>query len=106
LRLLQDIALEPGTYRFTVHVFPDLVSSYNGGKQFADDPGAGEILFVSPNGTGWMLFATFGAWNTFEHLFTIDTAQTVRIGVGLRGRYALASNGFFFDDWSLQRVEN
>jgi len=106
LRLTQDIALQPGTYRLTVHIYPDLVASYDGGKQFSSDPGAGEILFVSPNGTGWMLFSAFGTWNTFEHLFTIDTAQTVQVGVGMRGRYALPSNGFFFDDWSLQRVEN
>jgi hypothetical protein len=103
---VQDIALQPGTYRFTVNVYPDLVSSYEGGKQFSSDPAAGEIRFVSPNSTGWMLFSTFGAWNTIEHIFTVDTAQTVQIGVGMRGRYALPSNGFFFDDWSLQRVEN
>ncbi|WP_420630211.1 hypothetical protein [Candidatus Leptofilum sp.] len=108
LRLLQDIALEPGTYVFTVYVFPDLVSSYEGGKQFSNDPFAGEVRFISPSGgTGWLTFgAGYGTWGVFEHTFTIDTAQTVRIGVGLRGRYALDSNGFFIDDWSLQRVEN
>ena len=37
---------------------------------------------------------------------SLSTDQTVRIGVGMRGRYGLASNGFFIDDWSLQRVEN
>lgn len=104
--LVQDIALQPGTYVLTVNIFPDLVSSYEGGKQFSSDPAAGEIRFVSTNSTGWMLFSTFGAWNTLEHFFTVDTAQTVRVGVGLRGRYALASNGFFFDEWSLQKIEN
>ena len=107
LRLLQDIALQPGTYVFTVYVFPDLVSSYDGGKQFSGDPFAGEVRFISPSGgTNWLTFAAFGTWGTFQHTFTVDTAQTVRIGVGLRGRYALASNGFFIDDWSLQKVEN
>ena len=108
LRLLQDIALQPGTYVFTVYIFPDLVSSYEGGKQFANDPLAGEVRFISPSGgTGWLLFgAGFGTWGVFEHTFTVDAAQTIRIGVGLRGRYALDSNGFFIDDWSLQRVEN
>ncbi|GJM40603.1 MAG: hypothetical protein DHS20C20_08850 [Ardenticatenaceae bacterium] len=107
LRLLQDIALQPGTYVFTAYIFPDLVTSYDGGKQFSGDPFAGEVRFISPSGgTGWLTFAAFGTWGTFQHTFTIDTAQTVRIGVGLRGRYALASNGFFIDDWSLQRVEN
>lgn len=107
LRLLQDIALQPGTYVFTVYVFPDLVSSYDGGKHYSGDPFAGEVRFIAPGGgTGWLTFAAFGTWGTFQHTFTIDTAQTVRVGVGLRGRYALASNGFFIDDWSLQKVEN
>ena len=107
LRLLQDIALQPGTYVFRAYVFPDLVTSYDGGKQYSGDPAAGEVRFISPSGgTGWLQFAAFGTWGNFEHTFTIDTAQTVRIGVGIRGRYALASNGFFVDDWSLQRVEN
>lgn len=107
LRLLQDVALQPGTYVFTVYIFPDLVTTYEGGKQYSGDPNAGEVRFISPSGgTGWLNFAAFGTWGTFQHTFTIDAAQTVRIGVGLRGRYALASNGFFIDDWSLQRVEN
>ena len=108
LRLLQDIALQPGTYVFTAYVFPDLVSSYDGGKQYAGDPAAGEVRFISPSGgTGWLQFgAGFGTWGIFEHTFTLDAAQTVRIGVGMRGRYALESNGFFIDDWSLKRVEN
>jgi hypothetical protein len=107
LRLLQDIALQPGTYVFTAYVYPDLVSSYEGGKQYANDINAGEVRFISPSGgTGWLTFgAGFGTWGVFQHTFTLDTAQTVRIGVGMRGRYGLASNGFFIDDWSLQRVE-
>jgi hypothetical protein len=108
LRFLQDIALQPGTYRMTVYVFPDLVSSYDGGKQFAGDSTAGEVRFIAPGGgTGWLAFgAGFGKWGVFEHTFSIDAAQTVRVGVGLRGRYALASNGFFIDEWSLQRIGN
>jgi hypothetical protein len=107
LRLLQDIALQPGTYLFTAYVYPDLVSSYDGGKQYAGDPNSGEVRFISPSGgTGWLTFgAGFGTWGVFQHTFTLDTAQTVRVGVGMRGRYGLASNGFFIDDWSLQRVE-
>ncbi|MFZ1400482.1 MAG: hypothetical protein WAS33_26505 [Candidatus Promineifilaceae bacterium] len=108
MRLLQDIALPAGTYVFTVYVYPDLVASYEGGKQYAGDPNAGEVRFISPSGgTGWLTFgAGFGTWGVFEHTFTINNDQTVRIGVGMRGRYGLASNGFFIDDWSLKRVEN
>ena len=106
-RFLQDIALQPGTYLFTVYIFPDLVSSYDGGKQYSGDPSSGEVRFIAPGGgTNWLRFAAFGTWGTFQHTFTVDSAQTVRIGVAMRGKYALASNGFFIDDWSLQRVEN
>ena len=60
LRLLQDIALQPGTYVFTAYIFPDLVTSYEGGKQFSGDPFAGEVRFISPSGgTGWLTFAAF-----------------------------------------------
>ena len=31
-RLLTNVALQPGTYRFTINVFPDLVSGYENGQ--------------------------------------------------------------------------
>lgn len=107
-RLMQDIELPAGTYVFKVNVYPDLVQGYdNGSKVFAGDPAAGELRFIAPGGgTGWFLPTQFGTWNTFEHVFSIGEAQTVRIGLGVRGRYALSNNGWFIDEWSLQRVEN
>ena len=105
-RLFQDIELQPGTYVFQVNIFPDLVASYDGGKQPPGDPAAGEIRFIAPDGgTGWIL-PVFAQWNTIEHVFSVDQAQTVRIGVGIRGRYALSNNGWFLDQWSLKRIEN
>jgi hypothetical protein len=106
-RVFQDIALQPGTYTFQVNIFPDLVVDYqNGQKVFADDYTSGEVHFIAPDGgTGWF-FPAFGRWNTFEHNFTITNAQTVRIGIGVRGRYAISNNGWFMDDWSLKRIEN
>lgn len=106
-RVLQDIALEAGSYTFEINIYPDLVASYsNGQKVFAGDPLSGEVRFIAPDGgTGWILPA-FGQWNTLSHTFTIAEAQTVRIGLGVRGRHALANNGWFLDDWSLKRIEN
>ncbi|MCA9922936.1 MAG: hypothetical protein KC419_03830 [Anaerolineales bacterium] len=105
-RVYQDIALQPGTYTFQVNIFPDLVMNYDGGKKnWAGDPASGEIRFITPDGgTGW-IFPAFGTWNTLEHTFSIAEAQTVRIGVGIRGRYALVNNGWFFDQWSLKPVQ-
>lgn len=105
-RMFQDIELQPGTYVFQVNIFPDLVTAYvDNSKQPPGDPAAGEIRFIAPDGgTGW-IFPAFSQWNTLEHTFTIDQPQVVRVGVGIRGRYALANNGWFLDEWSLRRVQ-
>lgn len=104
-RVLQEITLEPGTYLFKIFAYPDLVDSYeNGNKVFAPDPLSGEVRFITPDGgTGWLLPA-FGTWNTLEHTFVITETQTVRIGAGFRGRFAISNNGWFFDAWTLQKA--
>lgn len=106
-RLYQDIPLDAGTYLMRVYVYPDLVSGYeNGHKVFAGDPTAGEFRFITPDGgTGWLLLPGFGQWDVMEHTFTLAQPQTVRIGIGVRGRYALNNNGWFFDDWALQKLQ-
>lgn len=105
-RLLTDVTLQPGVYQFTINVFPDLVMDYNGReKVWADDPFAGEVRFiVGGGGSEWRLPA-FGQRNTMSYTFTVDQAQTLTVGVALRGRYALVNNGWFMDDWSLVRVQ-
>ena len=105
-RFYADVPLQPGTYLFRVRAYPDLVMGYDGSnKIFADDPLAGEIRFISPSGgTGWILPA-FGRWNVFEHTFTIDSPQTVRVGIAVRSRYGLQNNGWVFDNWDLQKAE-
>lgn len=106
-RLYQDIELAAGTYVFEVNIFPDLVANYSGGvKQAPGDPAAGEIRFITPDGgTGW-IFPAFAQWNTVQHIFTVDQGGVYRVGVGVRGRYALNNNGWFLDQWSLRRIEN
>ena len=105
-RLFTDVSLEPGTYVLEINLFPDLVMDWVGDQKiWADDPLAGEVrLIVGGGGTGWML-PTPGRKNTFTHAFTIDQPQTVRVGAGIRGRYAIPNNGWFLDDWSLRRAE-
>lgn len=107
-RLWTDVTLEPGTYIFEVSLFPDLVMGYteDGQKIWADDPRSGEIrLFAGDRSTDWLLL-NFGQKNVRNYTFTVDQTQTMRVGMWTRGRYAIANNGFFFDDWSLKRVEN
>ncbi len=105
-RLFQDVMLTPGTYRLTAGAFPDLVSDYvNGQKIRPSDPAAGEVRFiVGGGGTGW-LAVTFGQQNTLTHTFTINQTQTVRLGLAVRGRYALNNNGWFLDGWSLVKIQ-
>lgn len=106
IRLLTDVTLPAGTYQLTVNAYPDMVQAYNGSqKVWASDPHAGELrLLVGNGGSGWQL-PTFGQRNTLTHTFTLSQPQTVRVGVALRGRYALVNNGWFLDDWSLVKVQ-
>ncbi|MCI0394843.1 MAG: LysM peptidoglycan-binding domain-containing protein [Chloroflexi bacterium] len=106
-RLFTDVYLQPGTYRFEANYFPDLVANYNpGGKVWATQPLAGEVNFIrSGVGANWTPM-TVGVKNTMVQTFTVSSAGAVRLGVGFRTRYVLANNGFFIDDWSLQRVSN
>jgi hypothetical protein len=105
-RLLTDVQLEPGRYVLEISIFPDLVVEYTAdGKIWAPDPYSGEVrLVVDGGGTGWMLPA-FGRKNTFHHTFQVEQARSARVGVAVRGRWAILNNGWFMDDWSLRRVE-
>lgn len=105
-RLYQDVTLTPGSYTLKIGVFPDLVTAYvNGQKIRPSDPAAGEVRFmVGSGGSGW-LSPVIGQKNVLAHTFTIASTQTVRIGVGVRGKYAFENNGWFLDAWSLTRVQ-
>ena len=83
-----------------------MFESYSEGhKNPPSDPSAGEaMLFAGTSGTGWIA-NNYQNRNTLSHTFTIDTAQTVAVGVGFRGRYAIANNGWFVDNLSLRRWE-
>lgn len=106
-RLLTDVTLEPGTYTFEVNLFPDLVVGYNGNQKiWAPDPFSGEVQFlIGGMAYGWN-YPAFGRKNTLQQTFTITQTQNVRLGIWVRGRFAIANNGWFFDDWSLRRRQN
>ncbi len=105
-RLYADLPLQPGTYGFRAGYFPDLVAGYDAGGQkvWAGEAAAGEIAFIlTGGGSGWST-VTPGARSVLEQTFTIASPGTVRVGVAFRTRYPIANNGFFIDDWSLQRI--
>ena len=105
-RLLTDVYLEPGTYLFEIYFFPDLVVEYtdDGEKVWAPDPLSGEVRFVlGAQRTAWVL-PTFGQKNRLAHTFSVEAGQVMRLGVAMRGRWAIENNGWFMDDWSLRRL--
>jgi hypothetical protein len=104
--LLTDVHLEPGTYVFEVNVFPDMVDHYlpSGEKVWAPDPLSGELRFLTGAEEGSWILPTFGQKNTFQHAFEVAQPATVRLGVAFRGRWAIANNGWFLDDWSLRQL--
>jgi hypothetical protein len=101
--LVTDIWLEPGSYLFTVNAFPDLIEGYNsvGGKIWASDPLSGEVRFILDNEVGSWILPEFGRKNTLTYAFEVNEARNFRLGAAFRGRWAIANNGWFIDDWSL-----
>jgi LysM repeat protein len=104
--IFRDVALQPGTYRLTIRFVPDSVSGYSAGvKVYNGDPTSAEArVIVGGGGTGWA-GTNVGNQNTITHDFTLDTAQTIRLGGAFRNRYEQSNNGWFIDDWSLQQLE-
>lgn len=104
--IFRDVTLEPGTYRLSISFFPDSVWGYDSGeKVYNGDPLSAEArIIVGDGGTGWT-GTVVGNRNTVTHDFTLDTAQTIRLGGGFRNRFEQSNNGWFIDNWSLQRLE-
>lgn len=105
-RLFTFVDLQPGTYVFTIHFFPDMVDEYlpGGGKVWAPDPLSGEVRFLVGNTTTDWVLPEFGHKNTMTHTFVVTEPQTMRMGAQFRGRWAIENNGWFMDDWSLVRA--
>lgn len=104
-RLFTDVTLQPGTYQFSASYFPDLVSGYSGGGKVWSSGGAGEVAFIK-DGVGSWSTVNVGARNTMVQTFTVPAAGTVRVGVAFRTTWNLPNNGFFIDNWSLQRISD
>ena len=106
MRLLTDVDLQPGTYVLEANFYSDVFERYENGQKIAPaDPSAGEAaLFAGTTGTGW-IGNSYLTRNTLKHTFTVNSAQKMTVGVGFRGRYALANNGWFVDNLSLRRLQ-
>ncbi len=101
----QDVPLQPGRYRMTLNFFPDIVTSYTGGRQFHTDPLAGEIRIIhNEDNLGWTS-VTPGQKNWRVYEFTVSQPSTVRLGASFRNRFAAANNGWFLDNWKLEKIQ-
>ncbi len=104
--LFQDVYLQPGRYRLTLNFFPDIVADYNrgGARVWSTDPLAGEVSIIHNNGgTNWSPVAA-GQKNTRTYDFTVSQPGAVRLGASFRSRFETANNGWFLDDWRLERI--
>ena len=105
-RLLTDVTLEPGTYVIEAKMFADIVQKWEDrAKVWPADPTAAEFHFVVGDGGTFWTKQNYGQINVHNWTFTVDQLQTMTVGIGLRGKYAIANNGWFIDDLSLRRVE-
>lgn len=106
VRLLTDMTLQPGTYVLEVQFFSDVFEGYENGQKIAPiNPDAAEVrLIAGGGGTNWQR-QNYLQKNVVNYTFTVTSAQTSPVGIGLRGRYAIANNGWFLDNFSLRRVQ-
>lgn len=105
-RLSQAHQLEAGKYRFTVNAFADMVDSYNGTtKVYAPDPFSAELAFlINGQQDAWKV-VEIGKMSQFSTEFTLSQPETVNVAVAARGRFAVQNNGWFFDNFSLVKIE-
>ncbi len=106
MRLLTDVDLAPGTYVLEANFFADVFERFENDQKIPpSDPAAGEAaLFAGTTGTGW-IGNSYLSRNVLKHTFTVSSAQKMTVGVGFRGRYAIANNGWFVDNLSLRRLQ-
>lgn len=106
--LYRDIVLQPGAYKFGVHYFADAVESRGeGGSKIWAQPGAAQLQLCIKSAEydhkNWQL-VEIGKAGSDEVDFVVPTARTVTLYVNVKNPLALANNGWFFDDWSLQKI--
>lgn len=104
--MFQDVNLQPGAYRMTLNFFPDIVSHYypGGRRDFNLDPLAGEVRVIhNDGGTEWTP-VTAGQANSRVYEFTVSQAGVARLGASFRNRFETANNGWFLDNWKLERI--
>lgn len=104
--MFQDVYLQPGRYRMTLNFFPDIVADYNQGgeRSWNTDPLAGEVSIIhNGGGTNWS-GVTAGQPNSRVYEFTVGQAGAHRLGAAFRNRFETANNGWFLDDWRLERI--
>ena len=101
----QDVYLQPGRYRMTLNFFPDLVASYDGGRVFVTDPLSGEVRIIHNDNVYDWTTVTPGQKNNRVYEFTVNQAGGVRLGASFRNRFAPANNGWFLDDWRLEKIQ-
>jgi hypothetical protein len=105
-RLLTELDLPRGTYVMEGNFFSDVFEAFVDRQKIPPlDPFAAEAaLFAGSTGTGWVP-NNYLAKNTLSHTFTLDSAQRITVGIGFRGRYAIANNGWFVDNLSLRQIQ-
>lgn len=104
----QDVYLQPGRYRMTTNFFPDIVAQYfpGGDRDFVTDPLSGEVRVIhNEEATEWTT-VTAGQKNNRVYEFTVTRPGAVRLGTSFRNRFGPANNGWFLDDWKLERIGN
>lgn len=98
---------QPGRYRLSINVFPDVIVGYKEGQKIFDTRSlSSEVSLIYGAGlrTNWSNVSA-GGKSTVSYEFIIETPGPVIVGASFRNRYEALNNGWFLDDWSLTFVQ-
>lgn len=109
-KLMQEVSLTVGRYRFTVPVFADVVSGYtdDGEKVWSADPGKKDCivkLSAEASASEWM-YVKPGTWGVTEIEFEVTKSGKVELVITVMLPFPVQTNGVFIDDCSLVQLES
>jgi hypothetical protein len=95
--------LNPGKYKLTLGIFPDVVVGYqNDQKVFADDPNSCIVWIETPTGNTAPQRPTIGAFNYLTFTFNMEVAGNFKVHV--QQPFATQNNGAFLDNHNLEEI--
>lgn len=105
--IYREFVLEPGVYEFRIHYFADAYNTDGGQKVWAGS-GAAQLQLCVESGEydhqDWVKVPIGEVQEAALRFIVPETTEAI-VYVNLKNPLSLKNNGWFFDDWSLKKIE-